>query len=86
MEWSKIDQEWKKQLDERSIAPSARAWDQLTKQLDDRDKKKTRSALTLGIGIAACLVVGGIMGLIFGKQSRGYQLTQPIAHQQNSIW
>ncbi|WP_060874237.1 hypothetical protein [Myroides odoratus] len=67
MEWSKIDQEWKKQLDERSIAPSARAWDQLTKQLDDRDKKKKRSALTLGIGIAACLVVSGIMGLIFWK-------------------
>ncbi|MDR0223554.1 MAG: hypothetical protein LBI32_00660 [Myroides odoratus] len=67
MEWSKIDKEWKKQLDERSIAPSAAAWDKLAQQLDDRDKKKKRGIRTTWIGIAACLVVGGIMGLIFLK-------------------
>lgn len=67
MEWSKIDKEWKKQLDERSIAPSTAAWDKLAQQLDDRDKKKKRGIRTTWIGIAACLVVGGIMGLIFLK-------------------
>lgn len=74
MEWSKIDKEWKKQLDERSIAPSTAAWDKLAQQLDDRDKKKKRGIRTTWIGIAACLVVGGIMGLIFLKTEPMIQL------------
>lgn len=65
MEWSKIDKDWKKQLDERTIAPSPAAWDKLAQQLDVRDKKVKRIAIRKWMGLAACLVIGGMLGLIF---------------------
>ncbi|WP_410881607.1 hypothetical protein [Myroides sp. DW712] len=69
MEWSKIDKDWKKQLDERTIAPSPAAWDKLAQQLDIREKKVKRLALKKWMGLAACLVIGGIVGLVFWTTS-----------------
>lgn len=65
MEWSKIDKDWKKQVDKRTIAPSAAAWDKLAKQLEHREQKVKTLAYKKWIGVAACLIVGGILGLIF---------------------
>ena len=70
MEWNKIEKDWKKQLDEQSIAPSAAAWDKLSQQLDKREKKKKGSVITTWIGIAACLVVGGLVGLLLLKTEK----------------
>ncbi|WP_158962170.1 hypothetical protein [Myroides fluvii] len=67
MEWNKVDKDWKKQLDERTIAPSAAAWNKLSQQLDNREKKKKRGVITTWMGIAACLVVGGLIGLLLSK-------------------
>lgn len=69
MEWSKIDKDWKKQMDERTIAPSTAAWDKLAQQLDTREKKVKTLAIKKWIGLAACLVMGGILGLIFWSTS-----------------
>ncbi|MBB1151061.1 MULTISPECIES: hypothetical protein [unclassified Myroides] len=65
MEWSKIDKDWKKQMDERTIAPSSAAWDKLAQQLDKREKKGIKLAFQKWMGIAACLLIGGILGLVF---------------------
>ncbi|WP_413513021.1 hypothetical protein [Myroides odoratus] len=74
MEWSKIEQNWKKQAEERAIAPSEAAWNKLSKQLDDRNKKIKRLNYTKWMGLAACLVVGGILGLLFLKTDKTIQL------------
>lgn len=69
MEWSKIDKDWKKQMDERTIAPSATAWDKLAQQLDAREKKVKTLTIKKWMGLAACLIIGGILGLVFWTTS-----------------
>lgn len=85
MEWNKIEKDWKKQLDEQSIAPSAAAWDKLSQQLDKREKKKKRGVITTWIGIAACLVVGGMIGLLLLKTEPSIEfngIDSPTVEQQ----
>jgi len=77
MEWSKIDKDWKKQVDDRTIAPSAAAWDKLAKQLEHREQKVKTLAYKKWIGVAACLIVGGILGLIFLQTEHIIQEAEP---------
>lgn len=60
MEWRKIEQEWKKKVDDRSITPSTTAWDKLAQQLDGQEKKVKKLAYRKWMSIAACLLVGGL--------------------------
>jgi len=64
MEWRKIEQEWKKKVDDRSIAPSATAWDKLAQQLDGQEKKVKKLAYRKWMSIAACLLVGGLGAIV----------------------
>ncbi|MBB1139854.1 hypothetical protein [Myroides sp. WP-1] len=75
MEWRKIEQEWKDRLDERTIVPSTKAWDKLANQLDRQEKKTQKRSYYKWMSIAACLVVGGILGLLFLKTE---PILQPI--------
>lgn len=74
MEWSKIERNWKKQAEERAIAPSEAAWDKLSTQLDNREKKIKRLTYIKWTSLAACLVVGGILGLLFLQTDKTIQL------------
>jgi|GEM_PF-2603938 len=69
MEWSKIDKDWKKLMEERSIAPSPASWDKLAQQLDTREEGIKKLTFQKWIRIAACLLVGGILGLVFWTTS-----------------
>lgn len=69
MEWSKIDKDWKKLMEERSIAPSPVSWDKLAQQLDTREEGIKKLTFQKWIRIAACLLVGGILGLVFWTTS-----------------
>lgn len=62
---AKIDKQVKKELEERSIAPSAGSWDQLSSQLEVQDKKKDNYKWYLGI--AASFLVGILIASFFGN-------------------
>lgn len=64
MEWRKIEQEWKKKVDDRTITPSATAWDKLAQQLDGQEKKNKKLAYRKWMAIAACLLVGGLGAIV----------------------
>lgn len=61
MEWDKIEKNWKKQLNEREIAPSGDAWNKLAQQLDQQEQKVKVIAYKKWLAIAACLVLGGMI-------------------------
>ncbi|MGG5507058.1 MULTISPECIES: hypothetical protein [unclassified Myroides] len=77
MEWRKIEQEWKEKLEGRTITPSANAWDQLANQLDRQEKKTSKRIYYKWMAIASCLVVGGILGVLFLKTEPVLQPTTP---------
>lgn len=64
MEWRKIEQEWKKKVEGRTIAPSATAWDRLAQQLDGEEKKVKKLAYKKWMAIASCLLVGGLVAIV----------------------
>ena len=62
MEWDKIENDWKKQLDNREIIPSDAAWQKLAQQLGQEEKKVKKLAYKKWLSLAACLLVGGAIG------------------------
>lgn len=66
METNNIDNQIKKQLEQRTLEPSAKSWENLRSKLDKKDKKTT--PLYWWMGVAASFI-GGILlvSLIFNK-------------------
>lgn len=62
---AKIDEQVKKELEKRSIAPSAGSWAQLSSQLEAQDKKKGNYKWYLGI--AASFLAGILIASFFGN-------------------
>ncbi|MDT0293375.1 hypothetical protein ACFQ3R_08060 [Mesonia ostreae] len=62
---AKIDKKVKKELEERTIAPSAGSWTQLSSQLETKDKKK--ASYKWYLGIAASFLAGILIASFFGN-------------------
>lgn len=64
---AKIDEHIKKELGQRTIAPSAGSWAQLSSQLETQDKKK--GSYKWYLGIAASFLAGILIATFFGNAS-----------------
>ena len=64
MEPNKLDLEIKQKLDDRTIQPSAQAWDRLSAKLDIAEKTKSKRNYNW-IYIAASLVGFSLIGTVF---------------------
>lgn len=64
MEWGKIEKGWKKKLGYREIIPSDTAWQKLTQQLEQEEKKVKKIVYKKWLSLVACLLVGGAIGWI----------------------
>jgi len=62
---AKLEQKIKKELEQRTIAPSAGSWDKLSSQLETQDKKK--GGYKWYLGIAASFLAGILIASFFGN-------------------